>query len=108
MRHDVADESGVRVMAERCPTCIFTPGAFRLMPGRLKDMVDDAKGNDSAIICHETHGDEKQACCRGFYELEEHGPTAPLQIATRLGLLVPWTRSNAVRYTDDDQREEVG
>lgn len=87
-RHRVADDNGVRVMAERCSTCIFTPGAFDLRPGRLKQLTASAVAADSAIVCHRTLDEDLQAVCRGFYEIDEHGPTAPLQIATRLGLIV--------------------
>lgn len=46
-------------------------------------MVKDATKNESAIICHSTlTGDN--AVCRGFFD--KH-PTAPLQIAERLGFI---------------------
>lgn len=90
----VADGAGVRVMAERCETCIFHPGnRMRLAPGRVASMVaaclaDREAGN---IPCHETLDEPLQAICRGFYDA--HGDKiALLQVADRLGFLVEWTR----------------
>lgn len=78
-------------MAEMCATCIFRPhNAMQLRPGRVREMIASATRDESAIVCHHTLEDDKQAVCRGFYELDEHGPTAPLQIATRLGRVVEW------------------
>lgn len=84
-RHNVFRDGKVHVMAKRCSTCIFEPGnRMDLKRGRVKGMVDEATANESCIPCHKTlEGD--QACCRGFYDLH---PTAPLQIAGRLGLVV--------------------
>lgn len=60
---------------------------MRLMPGRLRGMIRDARRKESAIICHATlygqHPDG-EAVCRGFFD---RFPTAPLQIAERLELI---------------------
>jgi hypothetical protein len=89
-RHNVADQGAVRVMKDRCATCIFRPGnSMMLRPGRVKSMVDEATANQSAIICHDTLSDEKQAVCRGFFD---RWPTQPLQIAERLGMVVEHER----------------
>lgn len=63
-----------------------------LRSGRVKQMVAEARERDSAIVCHATLDDDEQAVCRGFYDLEEQGPTAPLQVATRLGMIRWWER----------------
>lgn len=77
-------EGKVHIMAQRCPTCIFRPGNLMdLEPGRVADMVREAKRRDSAIICHETLGGYK-ALCRGFFDKHY---TTPLQIADRLGYI---------------------
>lgn len=52
-------------------------------------MVEQATEDESAIVCHKTlYGGRgrkmKNAICRGFFD--KH-PTAPLQIADRLGLI---------------------
>jgi hypothetical protein len=56
---------------------------MHLNPGRLAEMVSDAKANESAIICHSTLGKDN-AVCRGFFDRH---PTQPLQIASRLGFV---------------------
>lgn len=87
---NVADETGVRVMAERCPTCIFRPGnRMFLMPGRVKDMIEEIRRNEGCIPCHETLNDEMQAVCRGQFDTVR---TQPLQIAERMGCIVEWVR----------------
>lgn len=60
---------------------------MQLRAGRVRQMVDEARANDSAIICHSTlreTSDEGNAVCRGFFD---RFATAPLQIADRLGLI---------------------
>ena len=75
----------VHVRACMCSTCIFRPGnLMRLEAGRVKQLVRDATRADSCIPCHETLS-RKQAVCRGFFDRH---PTAPLQIADRLGFVV--------------------
>jgi hypothetical protein len=91
VRHNVADATGVRVMANRCPTCIFRPGnQMHLMPGRLRDMVEQVRERDSCIPCHETLDHDRQAVCRGQFDTVK---TQPLQIAERLGMIVWWRPS---------------
>lgn len=86
---NVADENGVRVMAERCATCIFRPGnLMELRSGRQKDMLDEIKRIDGCILCHEMLDDEIQAVCRGQFEALK---TQPLQVAERMGKIVEWT-----------------
>lgn len=80
--NSVTPDNKVRVMKEKCATCIFHPGnLMSLRPGRVKDMVDSATKADSAIICHSTLNKEEQAVCRGFFDNHK---TQPLQIAERL------------------------
>jgi hypothetical protein len=57
---------------------------MQLRGGRVRQMVDDARRHDSAIICHQTL-DGDNAACRGFFD---RYPTQPLQLASRLGLIV--------------------
>lgn len=85
MSHNVFRDGRVHVCAEMCPTCIFRPGnRMALRSGRVRGMVDDAKRDDSTIVCHDTLDTGKHAACRGFFD---RFPTAPLQIAERLGLI---------------------
>lgn len=87
MRHNVYREGRVHVQAQMCSTCIFRPGnVMDLRAGRVRQMVDEARRHDSAIVCHQTlEGDG--SVCRGFFE---RWPTTPLQLAERLGM-VTWT-----------------
>ena len=87
MRHNIYRDGQVHVQAEMCSTCIFRPGnLMELRAGRVRQMVDEAREHDSAIVCHQTLSDDN-AVCRGFFE---RYATTPLQIAERLGL-IPWT-----------------
>lgn len=84
MRHNVYRNGRLHVCAEMCPTCVFRPGnRMHLRPARLRGMIEDAKANQSCIVCHSTL-DGGNACCRGFFD---RYPTQPLQIAERLGLV---------------------
>lgn len=88
--HNIADSTGVRVMAERCSTCIFRPGnLMQLRRGRVRDMVEQAQNNEGVIVCHDTLDDELQAVCKGF--AERHA-TQYLQVAERLGMTVAWSK----------------
>lgn len=77
----------VHVCREMCPTCIFRPGnLMQLRSGRVRGMVEEARANESAIVCHSTlhQSGVDNAVCRGFFD---RYPTQPLQIAERLGLV---------------------
>lgn len=75
----------IHVQRVMCPTCIFRPGnLLSLKPGRVAEMVKGATADESCIPCHDTLG-RTPAVCRGFFD--RHA-TAPLQIASRLGLVV--------------------
>lgn len=78
-RHNVFREVRVHVKAEKCATCIFRPGnLMRLEPGRVEDMVAQAKRAESVIVCHSTLATGKNAVCRGFFD--RHA-TIPLRLA---------------------------
>lgn len=64
------DTGKVRVMAEKCSTCIFRPGnPMHLEPGRVAGMLADIRANDSFITCHKTLGTgEPGAICAGGSE----------------------------------------
>jgi hypothetical protein len=60
-------DEGVRVCAQECSTCIFKPGNLMfLRGGRVKDMVDTARADNAAIVCHKTLSGKK-AICRGWF-----------------------------------------
>lgn len=87
-RTNVASGGVVRVMAERCPTCIFRPGnLMHLQPGRVRSMLAEVRRTEGCIPCHETLGHREQAVCRGQYDVLQ---TQVLQVATRLGCIDWW------------------
>ncbi|MFV2103154.1 hypothetical protein [Micromonospora sp. LOL_024] len=76
-----------RRLARECDTCIFKPGnPMHLDPGRLKQMVIEARGGAGYIICHSTlpyagNPSAEPAICRGF---ADRYSTQALQVIERL------------------------
>jgi hypothetical protein len=63
------EECRLRVHSEQCSTCIFRPGnLMKLRPGRLQQLIQLNRRQDSHIVCHQTLKDGMQAVCRGFYD----------------------------------------
>jgi hypothetical protein len=71
----VADRAAgrTRLLSAQCRTCVFRPGnPMSISPGRLHDLVDQARTRGTFIICHETlpYADPppgvQPAICRGF------------------------------------------
>jgi hypothetical protein len=60
-----------RRLTEMCSTCVFRPGnTMRLREGRLRDLVEEARADESYIVCHSTlpgmaPDNVKPAICRG-------------------------------------------
>jgi hypothetical protein len=81
------DTMRTRLLARMCATCIFRPGnPMHLHPGRLRDLVDQARCGDGFIVCHSTlpgmaPDGLKPAVCRGFADRYD---TQALQIMGRL------------------------
>lgn len=79
---NVASGGVVRVMRERCSTCIFKPGnLMHLQPGRVRAMLARVRHDQGCIPCHKTLDRKEQAVCRGQFDTAK---TDPLQIAERL------------------------
>jgi hypothetical protein len=79
--HNAFRDEHVHVCEDMCSTCIFRPGnLMHLQRGRVRQMIDEAVGNDSAIVCHKTL-DGDNAVCRGFFDRME---TIPLRLAVAL------------------------
>ncbi|MEV0811214.1 hypothetical protein [Micromonospora sp. NPDC050200] len=61
-----------RLLSRQCDTCIFAAGnRMHLTPGRLRDLVAEARRRESFIICHDSlphylYPEAKPAICRGF------------------------------------------
>lgn len=75
-----------RLLSRQCATCIFRPGnPMYLAPGRLRQLVEQARGAAGYIICHSTlpyyQPGARPAICRGF---AERYPTWQLQLMQRL------------------------
>jgi hypothetical protein len=82
---NVVRDGRVHVCREMCSTCVFRPGNLMwLARGRLSDMVDAARADDAAIICHQTIPTEHDAVCRGFFDRYD---TTPLTLAKHLGVV---------------------
>jgi hypothetical protein len=81
------DTMRTRLLACMCATCIFRPGnPMQLNPGRLRDLVDQARAGDGFIVCHSTlpgmaPPGAEPAVCRGFVDRYD---TPALQIIGRL------------------------
>jgi hypothetical protein len=75
-----------RLLSRECPTCIFRPGnLMHLSPGRLREMVTEARRRSGYIICHSTlpnyRDGAEPAICRGF---ANRYTTPQLQLITLL------------------------
>ncbi|MGW9196689.1 hypothetical protein [Micromonospora chersina] len=76
-----------RLLSQQCDTCIFAPGnRMHLSPGRLRDLVTEARQRESFIVCHDTlphyrQPEAKPAICRGFADRYR---TQALQLIERL------------------------
>jgi hypothetical protein len=83
-RHNAYRDGHVYVCREMCSSCVFRPGnLMQLKAGRVRGMVDEARENESAIVCHQTL-DGDNAVCRGYFE---RYPTRPLRLAVALGVV---------------------
>jgi hypothetical protein len=85
VRTNCVGKTGLRVSREMCSTCIFRPGnLMSLNSGRLKDMVESVKANDSYVVCHQTLGTRANVVCKGSFDTIY---TTPVQLAERLGFI---------------------
>jgi hypothetical protein len=82
----VADAQGVRVMREKCSTCIFRVGnLMHLNAGRVREMTRSTDRGDTNVTCHKTLGTQLGALCAGSVERR---PGQLVRIGERLGGLV--------------------
>ncbi|MGW5079514.1 hypothetical protein [Micromonospora echinospora] len=76
-----------RLLSRQCSTCIFAPGNRMHLPaGRLRDLVTEARREESFIVCHDTlphylYPEASPAICRGFADRYR---TQALQLIERL------------------------
>jgi hypothetical protein len=90
----------MRILTEQCATCIFRPGnLMNLREGRVREMVNEVRTQDSYIPCHETmeyddsdedgyaHGvTDDSPVCRGFYD-RYPGVGQMIRISERLNMV---------------------
>ncbi len=85
--HNIVDKSGVRVMKEKCKTCIFRPkNLMQLRPGKVESMIKEAISEPhGSIVCHSTLYANEQAVCKGYFDgYKQHGL---LQVAERMNVI---------------------
>ena len=91
-KHEVFREGEVHVLEDKCSNCIFRKvndgRILGLAPGRVAEMVLQARATGSVIPCHQTirRRDVRPAICRGYWDLPLR--VQLLQIAERLGIVV--------------------
>jgi hypothetical protein len=80
------DTGRPRLLADQCATCIYRPGnLMHLRRGRLLEITNAARRNNSFITCHSTlpgMSGAQPAVCRGFFD---RFSTNFLRIMGRLG-----------------------
>jgi hypothetical protein len=68
----------VRVLSQRCDTCVFWPGnRMGLAPGRFEQIVDGNVAAGALLTCHATlpygpYPDFGPAVCAGFWAKHRH------------------------------------
>lgn len=80
--------TGFRVMAQRCPTCIYRKDLDWDLEKLENDVRDKYVGFKGHRQCHHTghRGEPKAACCRGFWD-HHKDEFAAGQIAQRLNMV---------------------
>jgi hypothetical protein len=92
VHHEVYRDGRVHVLESKCASCIFrsvNDGRIQgLAPGRVGNMVLDARRAESVIPCHMTiYDDEVQpAICRGYFDNSADSVPA-LRLAQLMGLI---------------------
>jgi hypothetical protein len=89
--------TAVRVLSERCATCVFRPGnLMHLRPGRLRELVRENLAAGALLTCHDTlsygaHPEVGEAVCRGFWDRYRQ-QTNTWRVMERLSRLLdrPW------------------
>lgn len=91
---DIIDEETrlVRVMAERCSTCVFHPGnMMHLRPGYLADIIEGNIKAGALLTCHQTlpynsDYDIDPAACRGFWDAYRMRTVAGIMAEFSIGI----------------------
>lgn len=98
MRYDPGDvlDAGlgkVRVLSERCQTCIFWPGdRMFLGKDRFEEIVAANVATGALLTCHQTlpygpHPDHQPAVCAGFWAKHRRQTAAGLMAEDDIGVV---------------------
>jgi hypothetical protein len=92
---DVLDEETgkVRILRQRCSTCVFRPGDLMLLgPERFRDLIDRNLAAGAMLTCHQTlpysdNPDFGPAVCAGFWARHGLSTAAGRIAAVVIGLV---------------------
>jgi hypothetical protein len=99
---DVADPATrtVRIMRDRCGTCVYRPEGLPLQPGALDRFSRDAADDEGHIVCHETYLDVDEsvpgAVCKGFADSARGRRSLAVRVAGITGN-VDWVEPRAAQ-----------
>lgn len=80
-------ETGMRVQAEQCDSCIFRSGnKMHLESGRVAEMAAEVRKEGGYVTCHKTLGLplRQRVICRGSFDRFK---TEIIQLAERMGFI---------------------
>lgn len=108
---DIVDDvtRKVRVLSEKCSTCIFWPGnRMHLSEGYLQDIIRGNVEVGSLLTCHQTlpYGDFPDfgsAACRGFWESHGQNTVAGIMAKYIIGI----TEVDPPRKGNNGEQERV-
>lgn len=95
-----------RMCREMCDTCILRPGSTltaNLRPGRLKQLISEARQAETFVVCHSTFNAEP-AICKGFADTYS---TNYLRILGRIGGFVEVDPPSKLRPLSDTDRADI-
>lgn len=79
----------LKVADKKCSQCLFSKDRI-VRPGRVQDIIEQCRKNDSHFICHKGSIAGVDVVCRGFYDTQT---SQVIRVAQRL---------NAVEFVDVD------
>ena len=72
-----------KVKNECCGQCLF--GKDKIVSSeRKRSSLKDCRQNDNHFICHKATIENKDVCCKGFYDTQTSGM---IRVASRLNLV---------------------
>ena len=72
-----------KVMKEKCTECLFTKDRI-VRPGRMKELVQSCRQDDTFFECHKGTLAGEPVCCKGFWDTQDF---TSKQLVERLGAL---------------------